>query len=163
MVPLSSGLAVASRQAGQPGGARLPLPPPPGEAGWPPDSSSGRSGASNEPRGHPGCLPCPALPSLPVPLILPSKNGTEEPGRRTGAAFLPRNSSSLPRLRLQTRPDGRKRDPAVRRGHHWGELPVGSGEPPPHFPPAPGLTPLPPSSPFPSSGFLMGLAGICCV
>lgn len=31
--------------------------PTPSEAGWPPDSSSGRSGASNEPRGHPGCLP----------------------------------------------------------------------------------------------------------
>uniref|UniRef100_A0A8B9RWZ3 Major facilitator superfamily (MFS) profile domain-containing protein n=1 Tax=Accipiter nisus TaxID=211598 RepID=A0A8B9RWZ3_9AVES len=64
VVPLSSGLAMAPQRDGRPGGAGLPLPLPPAGGGRPPDSSSGRSGASNEPRGHPGCLPCPAFPSL---------------------------------------------------------------------------------------------------
>lgn len=64
VVPLPPGLAMAPQRAGRPGGAGLPLPLPPAGGGRPPDSSSGRSGASNEPRGHPGCLPCPAFPSL---------------------------------------------------------------------------------------------------
>ncbi|XP_069652929.1 solute carrier family 2, facilitated glucose transporter member 5-like isoform X1 [Haliaeetus albicilla] len=64
VVPLPPGLATAPQRAGRPGGAGLPLPLPPAGGGRPPDSSSGRSGASNEPRGHPGCLPCPAFPSL---------------------------------------------------------------------------------------------------
>lgn len=88
-----------------------------------PDSSSGRSGASNEPRGRPGC---PAFPSLPSPLLLLSKNGRDQPGRRTGAAFLPlSSSSSRPALRLHPRASGRERDSKARRGHHWGELPAG--------------------------------------
>ncbi|XP_029885669.1 solute carrier family 2, facilitated glucose transporter member 5-like isoform X2 [Aquila chrysaetos chrysaetos] len=64
VVPLPPGLAMAPQRAGRPGGAGLPLPLPPAGGGRPPDSSSGRAGASNEPRGHPGCLPCPAFPSL---------------------------------------------------------------------------------------------------
>ncbi|XP_071604563.1 LOW QUALITY PROTEIN: solute carrier family 2, facilitated glucose transporter member 5-like [Heliangelus exortis] len=123
VVLLSPGLATASRWAGQPRGADLPLPVP-RRGGRPPSSSSGRSGASNEPRGHPGCLFCPALPPVPLPLLPPSKNGRDEPGRRTGATFIP--SSSLSPLRLQPRPDSREKDPAARRGHHWAS----------HLPPA---------------------------
>lgn len=88
--------------------------------------------ASQEPPMRPGGTQaaCPAFPSLPFPSFTspppsPSGNGRHEPDRWTGAAFPLPSSSSLAPLRLQPRPGGRERDPAARRGHHWGELPTG--------------------------------------
>ncbi|XP_031971397.1 solute carrier family 2, facilitated glucose transporter member 5-like isoform X1 [Corvus moneduloides] len=88
------GWAVTPQRAGQCGGAA----PAPGAGERLLDSSSGRSGGSNEPRGRPGCpaLPCPAFPSV-TPSFFHRKMGEISQAAGPGLPSSPSPSSPSPR------------------------------------------------------------------
>lgn len=149
--------------------------PAPAGGGRPPDSSSGRSGASNEPRGHPGCLPCPAFPSLSPSFFhlkmgetsqaaapgLPSSPHPPSPpplSPRSGCSLAPTVGKGTPQ------PGGDITGVSSLRAGGGGCVCVRAHPCSPSAPRCPVLhSPWPDTPPpFPGSGFLVGLAGICC-
>lgn len=131
----------------------------PSEAGRPPDSSSSCLGASNESRGHPGGLP---FSPFPFPSFFQVKMGEE-----SQAAGLPSSPPPHPLSADSSRslsPADGKGTPDPSRGitrvSFGGQGAAGLGGCPIPIPYVPhSVLPLP-SSPIPSSGFLVGLAGI---